>query len=85
MKSLTENQVRTLQRIRIVSSQQVARLHREYPGCNPSPWVNVDCLIRVHCQNRKAISALVKKGFLRERPSPCQQGPEVLAEDAPLS
>lgn len=81
----TENQRHALSRIIAVRDMQRARMLADYPGCKPSYWVNVHQLVTIHKVNRGAIKALVKKGFLLERPSG-GWGPEVLViESQPLS
>lgn len=76
MKSMTDNQRATWQRIVAVRDVTMRRLREDYPGCNPSEWVNVDALTRIHHLDRQIIRALIKKGYLEERPSG-GSGPEV--------
>ena len=78
MKTITDKQRNALEKFRVVRDMQVrncAAVAAEM-GCVPSRWVFVTVLTSTHKIPLSIINALVKKGFLKQRPTD-GWGPEV--------
>lgn len=83
---MTATQRDTLERIKSVVELHAKQLAEAFPdGMDGKPvtaskWVFVEELSRVHHLRRSSIRALVKQGFLEERPSG-GWGPEVRVKE----
>ncbi len=80
---MTFTQRDALQGIRVIIKQEAERIQREYPNggmdgkpVTPSSWVFIHTLTRIHHFRLATIRALVRQGWLEERPSG-GFGPEV--------